>query len=273
MPDTPSFFDLYYVLREAYDRLGHRLYGDQWTGEEINETRLEPPGVIEAIRAPIEARLVAIVEELKSEEEQLGKSPDAQVVARSKAKIEALFRERETLTRQLQHIYEPNDSYRERYAAHQRRANTEAILVDALGKEKVQAIYGSNTILPGFAWRGERGFRYSLECSIAIVPRHVNAIRRGPVFVKASSFADWLRTVAPEAPAGAAQRAIRECCTQFLLEKTKETNGQQIKSRDEYFEEARTEIPGLSREEFLRVWGNTVPESWRGRGRRKWNRN
>lgn len=272
MPSSPLFFDLYFVLREAYDRLGHCLYGSQWTGDEIDKDRLDPPEKFEAARAPIEARLQEINEELKAAEGQKW-SVKADTVTQAEKNSSALFNERESLLGQLRNMHEPNDEYRTRHAAYQRRARTEAVLVDALGKGKVQVIYGSNMILPGYVWRGERGFRYYLECSIAIVPRHVSAIRRGPVFVKASSFADWLRTVAPETSAVAVQRAIQERCAQFLLEKIKETDGKQAKSRDEYFKEARALIPGLSREEFLRVWGNTVPESWRGRGRRKWKKN
>lgn len=274
MPSALSFFDLHCVLREAYDRLGHHLFGDQWTGYEIDEDRLAPPEEIEAKRAPIEAQLLKIDNDLKSAAELSGRLVKSDDMARADEKSKALSAERESLFRQLRDgIHDPNDSYRTRYAAYQRRAKTEALLIEALGKEKIEGIYGSNMILPGYVWRGERCFRYYLDCSIAVVPRHVSAIRRGTVFVKKSSFANWLKSVAPETYAVAARRSTEERCAEFLLEKIRETSGEQARARDEYFEEARTLIPELSRDGFLRVWGNTVPESWRGRGRRKWHRN
>ncbi len=52
-------FDQYYFLLHAYDVLGRHLYGPDWTGQELKETPLDAPEIVEQMRAPLEKSKLA----------------------------------------------------------------------------------------------------------------------------------------------------------------------------------------------------------------------
>lgn len=260
----------YYTLFQAYDQLGRHLYGDSiWTGTEIDREKLRPPEEIKAERAPIEARIHAIDEEVKNINDTIARIVDSAKIETATAKRTELLKERSEFQNRLFNMWDADERYAQSYEARRRREVTEKRLLEALKQGKLQAIFCRQTILPNYVWQGERGFRYYLDLSIAVVPNHVSAIRRGAVFVKKDEFHRWLDNVIPEIVHQTAVVDPRQRCRWFLLQAMKEGNEKKLKTKAEYREEAMKLIPGLSERAFNAEWHHTVPESWRGRGRPK----
>jgi len=143
MPYGPNYFFL-----EAYDRLGHHLYPNSWTGREITEDALPSPETILEKRTPLDDRIEEIQTKLSQLQEAERKSVKEDKIAKFSETRIALIDERQEIHSELRCLYVVDENYRNRHATYRRRETTENLLVEALRTGKLKVILGQTEVVP-----------------------------------------------------------------------------------------------------------------------------
>ena len=86
--------DSYYFILHAYDKLGRRLYGRDWTGQEVWLGDLESPESLEQLRKPHEDALVKLDQRQDELEAKLAATVSQRAIDTINSELENLFRER-----------------------------------------------------------------------------------------------------------------------------------------------------------------------------------
>ncbi len=257
----------YYLLLEAYDLLGRRLYGRTWTGTEITARPLRPPEEIAAEHEALTRRIEALdarLAELSAEQMRLVQE-DA--LADNERKREALLHQRQELTTRLERLPTADAQYRDKHDAFRRRVETETRLITALAEGELAAVIGFQLELPRHVWRGERGFKYYLDLSLAVVPRTMSAKRHDSVLLRTDAFDAWIETISPVVTGDPDLLPAEAMCIRYLRDVVKK--GPKEHPKPAYLEEALALIPDLSRRQFNRLWAQEVPQNWKRSGRFK----
>lgn len=255
-----------YLLNEAFDLIGQRLYSRDWTGRELFARKTASPDEVRAQRTPFEAEVETaqrIIERLREEQ---GRITNTRRLVEIEAEMKDASERRSDAYFQLQHLPDPtDDSYLSDHRAFLRRVNAEQTLIAALGRGDIEVWLLGGSGVPKEFWHGQNGFAYDLTLSAVCMPRHRSGQRRGSARIREAQFDDWLRTVLPDDAANRTDIRPEDRCRAFLIEAVR--SGPKTKSRDTYKEEAMTSIPGLSERAFLQAWAEIAPPHWKRRGR------
>ncbi len=256
-----------YLLTEAFEIIGKRLFSDGWTGYELWARDIKPPGEIKSERAPLKDEIAKLDEMETALRDELSKTVDEERVEEVKTEIGDILTHRAELHSELSKNPEPPDSYYHDYQAFQRRNKAESTLLEALRGGDVKAHCLGGMVVDEQLWKGKKGFRYYIDLSMVVMPKRYSSRRRNSIRIPEGQFDAWLDVNLPiEKPE--TEYSLEERCKNFL--KRESDKGPQRKTKPDYFDEAQTKIPGLSRRAFDRAWVESTPMEWRKRGRRKW---
>lgn len=254
----------FYFLLEAYDRLGARIFGHTWTGNEIIERPTKSPDEVFEERQPLEVE----IKKIDTKVARLQSKASAVISGDGLAKIDrqkkSLLAKRSDLSIRLSDLPTVNQDYKDRFAAYQRRLRTETCLFGALQKGETSAQVYGGFILRKELWQGTRGFKCYLELSLAVLPRELSGKRRGTIVFPKGQFENWLKGIRPKVIDDENPPSPYDLCVIYLREQAK---GSKVKIKPRYLEEAQRQIPELSERDFLRAWAQEVPPSWKRRGR------
>ena len=254
-----------YILLEAFDRLGARIYGDQWTGMEPWATSPEASLALRQERQQASAEVKPVDAEIKTAQHAFDRAIDNDERNQASATLHKLREQKKPLSEKLDSIPDVSDAYIRDQAAFERRRETEAILRDGLKQGRIRLQFGPDMILDWRDWREAPRSRLYIALSMATVAERLSSLRRAPVFIDRTEFDAWLREIVPLNP-DAQQPTPEELCAAFLRAEIRKPKS---KRRDEYLDEAMAKFPGLTHRGFKRVWDETVPASWKESGRLK----
>lgn len=257
-----------YTLADAFQTLGLRLYGPDWSGYEVLGHKVSDPGAILAARVPLEEQLDQI--NIRIQIAQRGKKE-----ARRKAEIVEINGELKKLRNdmgeisfQLSEVGEVRKSEIEDHAQWARFEQTEGILLDALRSDNLTIMTLSGQNVPPFLWAElPEGFGYDIERSLIFWPSAHSSKKMDGGRIAQLQFETWLLDVIPLHAAAVEAMTPWALCRAYLQEEVR--GGEKRMTRDEYMSEACSKFDGLSVRKFLQVWSEIVPESWKSKGRRK----
>ncbi|RKQ64141.1 hypothetical protein [Oceanibaculum indicum] len=253
-----------YILLEAFDRLGAHIYGDQWTGTEPWATSPEASLALRQERQQAIAEVDTVEAEIEKAQRAFNRAIDNDERTQASATLHKLREHEKALSEKLRSIPDISDTYIRDQATFERRRKAEAILRDGLKQGRIRLQFGPNTIIDWRDWCEAPRSRLYIALSMATVAGRLSSLRRAPVFIDRTEFDAWVREIAPLNP-DAPQPTPKELCAAFLrAEIRKPKNGK----KSDYWDEARKQIPSLSRNAFDQVWAEIVPASWQKAGRR-----
>lgn len=255
-----------YLLNEAFELIGQRLYGDAWTAQELFARKIVSPDEMMAERAPFEAAIDTAQRLIGRLRKEQGRVTDTRRLVEIEAEIKDASERRSDAYFQLQHLPDPtDDSYISDHGTFLRRNNAEQTLITALGRGDIEVWLLGGSGVPKEFWHGQNGFAYDLMLSVVWMPRQRSGLRRGSARIRETQFDDWLRSVLPDDAADRADISPEDRCRAFLIEAGR--SGPKAKPRDAYKKEAMAAIPGLSERAFLQAWAEIAPPHWKRRGR------
>jgi hypothetical protein len=263
----------HYLLSEAFELVGRRLFGRTWTGTEYAQRPTPSPDEIAATREPYETSLTNLSRDLTEIESQIARSLDQAVLAQA-AERKQRIEEQLTLLRTTLHLElsEPNEAMRDQWETYQRRVAAERTLKDAIREHRFGVDDGRGNQIHPLVWTDDPRFRCYVELSIAVTAKRSGTPRVQPVRIEEHSFDSWLRTLGPlvaheppkdELPPVEKARAL-------IRKWVAESDGVQLKSKAAYMADAQERIKGLSERGFDQAWAIEAPPSWKKHGKRKW---
>lgn len=261
-----------YLLNEALELVGMRLYHHDWTGQELFARKIASPTRLLEQRAPLEAAIAAeqhLIDELGKEESRI---IDAARIFEIKAERSDAFARRSDAYENLDRLPDSSDeSYLKQYETFERRKLAEKCLIEALGRGKIEAYTLKGMAIPCELWLGQKGFAFDLALSAVCMPKNYSGQRRDSIRIPEVQFDDWLRTVLPDDAHDRPDISPEDRCRAFLISAVR--SGLKAKTRDSYQEEAMASIPGLSKRAFLQAWAEVVPPHWKKQGRPRSQKN
>jgi hypothetical protein len=259
-----------YLLSEAFELIGRRLFADDWNGNEWTITRAKSPEQLRDDRAPNVEKLAHFEANLKEIEDGIRRTTNATAIARLKRKRAAAFERRNKVGQALLSLPEPTEFHEWQYATYLRRQKAEELLVDSLRRGVFKAHNGRGYVIDNVLWNGHPGFVYSIELSAVRLPRALSSKRFEAARIPEGEFDRWLETLPPLTESAEAALPPIERCRSYL--KRQVEAGPQAKSKAEYLAEAQSLIPKLTEVDFESVWKEGASDEWKQPGRRRWGK-
>lgn len=266
MPPGPN--RKYYFLSEAFEFIGHRLYGDSWTGHEIYQRSVPSPEQLSQAHVISREAYEGVDKEISAIRERISRTIKEPEIRDLEEQLRSKTALREAAIRDLNSHPEPTDVNVSVYDNYQRKLKAEATLNDAIRNGRITVHNSHNHPIDNVFWKGHPHFCYDLELSVVRVPRSYSARRFHAARIAIPEFDAWLDTVSPVTRSAERLLSAREQCERFLRKMIEA--GPQQKSKADYLYEAQTANPDLSKRAFDSVWNEIVPDSWKGAGRRRW---
>ena len=260
-------FDLtgFYSLFEAFDRTGRRIFGTDWRGNEAFAQRVDDPQATRAEREAILARLRQLAMEAAPHDAMMVVEAGREAHEVASRALAPIRQEVTELRQALHDIPEVSDSWVSDHDAYMRRRRVEDELRQAFSRGDLSLQVGPSGLVAWDSWSRLADFRVYFGLSMVRLPsKYAGRNRRGPAFVPRVAFDAWLDRFERPGPAqGELTPAER---LRHWLEDEARRFPVKPRLRDEYWQEAQTLFPGLSRRQFDRVWALTVPDSWKRPG-------
>lgn len=258
----------HYYLFQAYELLGHWLYGREWTGSEYSyrDEGMLSPEQLAARRRPMEEGIERANREIASLGERIRKTVKADEIESAQQSERRCFETRAKLLAALYELPEPDESYRHSFAMLERRRVTEGRLIEALRKGDLAARAAFGIVIPAEKWNDASDFRFNIELSLVIFPRGFSSLRRASVTLPRPGFDGWLSEQIPVVPDPTHKIAPDVLCRDFL--RSEVAKGKTM-SRDKYRAEALKLFPGLTMRRFTQLWSEIAPRGFKLPGRPK----
>lgn len=257
----PRYENLYHLV-QAYDRLGHYLYSNEWTGDEI--FAYCPVSLEEASqkRADIDAQLKGIEDRQGLIEESIRREVQKHIIEDLKRERALLNQRRAELHETLWNLPELNDSYRNDSAKVQRREHVKGHLLGALRNGTLIATFGGAMVFePARLTEGE-DYKLYFEQSFIIMAKKHGHHRRASVFIDREAFEAWLKTIDPvNLPDDNPKVRERRFVDFFKAEIPKGR-----KSKKHFMNIAKTQFD-IGKLAFERLWDEHAPPEWKRKGR------
>jgi len=256
--------DDYYSLLQAFDKLGQHLNGSDWTGTEAWSRPVQEIGGLAKRHSEIDAELEAYQLELIPLQNQFHKMmPGSQ-----RDKIDQKISVIQTAVRKLEiakgNIPDYSDSMIRDAELFARREIAEQRLIQALVDGKIEARYGHQFMIDWKAWSQDKGFRYFLALSMAVVSSARSTARRAPIFIGKAKMDAWLYLEVEDKRQ--TFLSPEELCAAYIRDKAQTCKWS---LKEETLIEAQNKISGLSKRAFDRAWSSAAPENWKQSGRRE----
>lgn len=261
-------FDIsgHYLLLQAFDRTGRKVFGGEWRGDEAFARDTEDPSGVSGERRNIQDRIKTLAASAEPHNAILASDADEEEHQAASDALHHINQELGQLKERLATLPHVTGSWLADHKAFKRRTDIESKLFEAFRSGDLDLQVGPNEIVQWRNWSRQPDFKVLFSISCVIVPRsHAGQRRRGPAFIQLAAFDKWLGRFA-----GAAT-GTEELTPEAQLEVWLRNKIKQPKklSKADYKAQAREEIPDLTERAFHRVWSNTVPKSWKQGGRRR----
>lgn len=259
-------YEHYYFLMHAFDRLGRRMYPDDWTGNEIGCSDLKNPKEIEGERAPLEEQLAALDERYIELEAMIKKTVEAKIIEECKEEQKAVSIKRSKLHTALWETGTADESYRNRYAAIPRRDTVRNELLNALRSRMIEATVNGGTNIELDHLENQPGFSLDLEWSMARLPsRDFGGRRRhASVLLNRKLFNEWLDQHHPEKAAPHSREENIQKCKRWFREQKSVNN----RLRKQPFIDQATTDYRISEYAAEQIWAELAGD-WKNPGRPK----
>lgn len=262
-------FDLerYSSLLQCFDQTGRRVFGRDWTGKEAFAKPADDPTNIKQERESLVSRIMELEKEAYPYNRLLATDAGTDAFNAANAALYPIDAEIRDIKEALSSLPDTLNSLVTDFEAFTRRRKIEQILTDAFKAGDLNIVLGNSFVLDWKTMIRMRGFKLYFGLSMARVPKeYYSGPRHAPAFLNTTDFWGWLnQTFEPSEISGTKTKQAQ--AEAFLAEKVKTNKPKQF-SKDEYREEAKALIPGLSDQAFDRAWAKVVPESWKSKGRK-----
>lgn len=264
----------HYLLSEALDLIGKRLFARSWTGQEYAQQPTPSPEDIAAMREPFETSCANLTQELTEIESRIARSLDQQMLTQASQRKREIEDQLGTLrTKLFLELPEPNSVMRDQWESYRRRVTTERTLMDAIRERRFDVDDGRKKQIHPLVWTDDPRFRCYIELSIAVTAKRSGAPRVQPVRIDEVSFDSWLQALPPRVahePTAEDDLSPQEKCRVLIRNWVVESNGLQLKPKAAYLADVRKCIENLSERAFEQAWAAEAPPSWKKHGKRKW---
>ena len=233
-----------YTLFDAFNFLGMRLYGPQWSGYEVWRHRVEDPAPILEERAPLKEEVEKIATQLSAKCREQKEVVGRKEISRVNNEIDNLRRKQSETYYQLRKTGDGNKSEIEDHGRWERFEYAEGILLKALCNEDLAVICTFGSVVKPSLWAEfPEGFGYDLEHSLIFWPSNESSKMMSRGRIKQMQFEDWLETVIPVVPHEGATLSDEQRASIWLKDQVKSWDGRT--TRDQFKEIALTEYPNL----------------------------
>jgi hypothetical protein len=260
-----------YMLLQAFDLLGIKMFGDHWDG---HEAWARPSNGIDSLRER-HRRLQDQIEQLGLEIAPLRVKFNSAINRAEQDKFNhqamALQVKKDALYEELRKLPNNFDTLETDQARFERRERVHNTLWEAaVGTEKNRSLNlycGLSVIMELGAWSKEPGFRLNIGLSMVRAPRRYGS-RRGPVSIEKAEFEHWLKSVVPIVPSNrpVPEPTLDEQVGRFIQECISENFDRR---KPEVRKLVKEKFPALSGEKFKVIWGLYAPKTHTKGGRRK----
>ena len=137
-----------YTLADAFNALGVRLYGPQWTGYEVWRDRVENPTPTLEARAPLEDEVEQVTTQLSTKYREQKEVEGRKEIHRVNNEIDNLRRRQSDLFHQLHEIGNVHGSVVKDHESWKRFERAEGIFLKALCNEELTVICTSGEVVP-----------------------------------------------------------------------------------------------------------------------------
>jgi hypothetical protein len=256
-----------YLLSEAVELIGRRIYGGEWSGSELYARPCPSPEELAEARKPFEGELAEADAALARIQQRIRSTLSEEETKRLLEQKEAAISRRVEVHHHLRVNPAPTDVHAQDHATFQRREKAVSTLLDGLALGRVKAHNGNGYPIDSWLWKGHQYFRYNICLSSVRLPSNVSDKRHQPARLEERAFDDWCSTLEVLTPAAEQGLSAKERCKIFLRTKLDPSAPQKPKA--DYLAEAQALIPDLSKRAFESVWAEQAPDELRKGGRRK----
>jgi phosphoglycerate-specific signal transduction histidine kinase len=255
-----------YLLYEAFELTGRRLFGNDWNGYELGKSPVPSPEELARARLPYLEAYQQIEAELSDIDKQVARSLSASEIEELNERRIAAQDRLQQATSALNSHPEPTESTAWLYETYQRKVVTETTLIEAIKRGTITVNNGRNWTINNLLWSHPH-FGYDIELSVVRLPRFSGMRRFQPAWLEERQFDSWLLTLEPLTESARTLLSRLDQCRLFLDQQV--AAGGQAKSKKAYLAEAQDKIKGLTAVDFNEAWKDRVPD-WTAGGRRKW---
>jgi hypothetical protein len=254
-----------YYFTEIFFLTGLRIFGQKWSGNELDACTLTAPEEIEKQRDAIQAEIDEEAEFRKEHGEIIAHTTNSIEIDASENAIAESSKRLISLNERLYNCLPVIDaSYRRNYETFLRKSFVMEMILSELGKGRLEAL-AENMVIPSELWAGERGVRLYAELNIVVLPRNFSGKRRSLLIFPEETFKKWLSQVPASSEKNEDELSPEELCGRLFDELVSE-HRDRPKSKQLIWEEMKEAVPELSRRAFERVWYVKSPESWKKAG-------
>lgn len=259
-------FDIsgHYLLLQAFDLTGRKVFGAKWRGDEAFARDAEDPSRVSGERQNVQNRIKTLAASTAPHNAILASDADEEEHQAASDALHHINQELGQLKERLATLPHLTGAWLADHETFKRRMDIEGKLFEAFLSGDLDLQVGPYEIVQWRNWSRQPDFKVLFSMSCVIVPRsHADQRRRGPAFIERVAFNKWLNRFAGAAtetheltPEGQLEGWLRE-----------KVKGPKESSKAVYKAQALEEIPELSARAFDRIWDNVVPENWKRRGR------
>jgi hypothetical protein len=256
-----------YVLADAFQALGKRLYGPQWTGQEIWGRKSEDPTAVLEARVPFEMQLDEINDLMITKQRERKAAIKKDEIHRINMDLQAMKNEQGEIFYKLHEIGEVRNFEVDDHQRWERFSQTEGILLQAFRNEDLGVFGLSSLFVNSRLWTDwPNDFGCDWELSLVFWPASESAKRVDAARIDEDQFDKWLDTVIPINSSEVENLTPEQLA--FIWFRGEVANYDGRTKRSHFQEMALAEFPGLSINGFGRIWADLATPAMKRPGPR-----
>jgi|GEM_PF-3880073 len=256
-----------YTLADAFQALGVRLFGSEWSGYEVLGERHDDPSEQIAARAPLEAEMERLNEQRQAKQKEQKEAFGKDAIFRANCDLKEIDNRRGEIVRKLSEIGDVRDSEIKDHERWLRFETASGTLIKAFGEGKISIYCPFGQVVPDWFWREfPEGFHYDILHSLVFWPDRHSSMRMGTARIREREFDDWLHTVLPLVDHELEKLTDEQRAEIWFREEVKNWDGKT--TRDQYRNIALDKFPELTVRGFKRIWDKLATKQMKKPGAR-----
>ena len=257
-----------YTLYDAFNILGMRLYGPEWTGYEVWRERVEDPSPVIQALAPLQDEADQLATQISAKYNEQKEVEGRSEIQRVNFEIDNLRKRQSEVYLQIHQLDDLGSSQVKDYERWVRFENTEGKILKALCNEEFSVVCLFGMVVKSEFWTEmPEGFSYDFERSLIFWPSNSSSRQMSSGIIRKKQFEEWLETVIPIVPHEGANISIEQRAQSWLKEYVKFWDGKT--KRDQIKDLAMSEYPDLAGRAFKRIWDAEASVAMKSPGPRK----